>query len=361
VEVMELTIHIDSNYIEPDEVKYSYHVNENTTWQDIIIYLSEQYHFPCLSTEMWILRSTLEDYILSYTHNIGIVDLNIACKNVFEFLKQSGITTLRFQYFHYSDSWKVELERIYESLLKQELKFYYCRVKPKHYDKAYSYIADEEIDIGDYVEVPFGQYNKVHKGLVVESGYYNFNNAPYPVEKTKHILRTISAESYWEEYSDDFYIGKEKVEYLKSRAKRYCQEKSVESYKKAKADFQLGALLFNDAECFFRLGDLYLQGCDGEKNENYAKVLYYRALNLCHDNDEDNILPYIEYRLAALYASYLYPCEENIGTEKVLQYIYTALLGFYEMKDKGKSVDLEISNLKELRDQVEMLREEGTV
>ena len=48
-------------------------------------------------------------------------------------------------------------------------------------------------------------------------------------------------------------------------------------YAEALKYFSLGALLFNDANCLYKLGDMYLNGYGTDKNEKYAFLLYERA------------------------------------------------------------------------------------
>lgn len=59
-------------------------------------------------------------------------------------------------------------------------------------------------------------------------------------------------------------------------------------YAKAYEYFSLGALLHNDANCLYKLGDMYLNGYFVMKNENYAFILYQRALHCAQENDENS-------------------------------------------------------------------------
>lgn len=58
-------------------------------------------------------------------------------------------------------------------------------------------------------------------------------------------------------------------------------------YSEALKYFSLGALLFNDANCLYKLGDMYLNGYGTDKNKKYAFLLYERALNCCLENEND--------------------------------------------------------------------------
>lgn len=59
----------------------------------------------------------------------------------------------------------------------------------------YSYIDEDRIaSINDYVVVPAGSYNDVKIAMVVDIGDYTSKNAPYPVERTKRIIRLATSE-----------------------------------------------------------------------------------------------------------------------------------------------------------------------
>lgn len=59
-------------------------------------------------------------------------------------------------------------------------------------------------------------------------------------------------------------------------------------YEAAYKYFSLGALLHDDANCLYKLGDLYLNGYGVPKNEKYAFLLYSRALEQCNAYDGDS-------------------------------------------------------------------------
>lgn len=57
---------------------------------------------------------------------------------------------------------------------------------------AFSYrTEDDTIQIGDVVIVPVGRDNEEMEGKVVSVGKYARAGVPYPVEKTKYILKKI--------------------------------------------------------------------------------------------------------------------------------------------------------------------------
>ena len=58
-------------------------------------------------------------------------------------------------------------------------------------------------------------------------------------------------------------------------------------YEEAHRYFALGALLYDDANCLYKLGDLYLNGYGVPKNEAYAFLLYDRAYGIASESEED--------------------------------------------------------------------------
>ena len=59
----------------------------------------------------------------------------------------------------------------------------------------YSYLdLTGDVKVGDYVWVPAGRYNETKSAYVVSVGEYTKDNAPYPPERTKSILRVATDE-----------------------------------------------------------------------------------------------------------------------------------------------------------------------
>ena len=108
-------------------------------------------------------------------------------------------------------------------------KYYYCSVLPKGMKNTYYYIADEEVKVNAFVEFPFGYENTLVIGTVMEVGFFDEDNVPFPVERTKHILRTVSQEEfdaypgfYAAQYDDD----DDDIEYELEEAEDYilCED-----------------------------------------------------------------------------------------------------------------------------------------
>ena len=98
-------------------------------------------------------------------------------------------------------------------------------------------------------------------------------------------------------------------------------------YAEAFKYFALGAMLHNDANCLYKLGDLFLNGYGVGKNENYAFLLYERSLLRSHDEDGDKeCIGDAQFRVGKCLL-------RGIGTEKNLDEAHMllsfALLNFY--------------------------------
>ena len=59
----------------------------------------------------------------------------------------------------------------------------------------YSYLDEQGVaSVGDYVWVPVGKFNEKKIAYVVKAGEYTADRVPYPLEKTKKILRLATDE-----------------------------------------------------------------------------------------------------------------------------------------------------------------------
>ncbi|SHH13006.1 TPR repeat [Butyrivibrio fibrisolvens DSM 3071] len=111
-------------------------------------------------------------------------------------------------------------------------------------------------------------------------------------------------------------------------------------YAKAYEYFLKGALLFDDANCLFKLGDMYLQGYHVEKNERYAYLMYERAMFECYGDDgrPDPIIPDIMQKMGQCF---LYGIGISPDVPKALTLLNNALTGFYyRKKDDPNAVQL---------------------
>lgn len=63
--------------------------------------------------------------------------------------------------------------------------------------KSYYYLTeDDSIEIGDFVLVPAGKYNHEAVVEVVNIEYFSEENVPFPIEKTKRIIRKCTDEEF---------------------------------------------------------------------------------------------------------------------------------------------------------------------
>jgi len=68
-------------------------------------------------------------------------------------------------------------------------KYIFCKVQFKGNYKQYSYrTEDETLSVGDIVDVPVGRNNDVTQAKIVEIGYFDEYEVPFPVDKVKMII-----------------------------------------------------------------------------------------------------------------------------------------------------------------------------
>lgn len=117
-------------------------------------------------------------------------------------------------------------------------------------------------------------------------------------------------------------------------------------YEEAYHYFSLGALLYNDANCLYKLGDLFQNGYGVQKNFVYAHQLYSRAYELVKSSSEDqHCLADVQYRLGRCNL-YGIGCEKDVNEAHVL--LTLALLNFYSRRKKDSYVPQTIATLKTL-------------
>lgn len=68
--------------------------------------------------------------------------------------------------------------------------YIYCEVLPENYEKtALWYISDVPVKAGDVVMIAIKSADNIKAGIVLRSAIFTEEDAPYPVEYTRHILR----------------------------------------------------------------------------------------------------------------------------------------------------------------------------
>jgi len=124
-------------------------------------------------------------------------------------------------------------------------------------------------------------------------------------------------------------------------------------YHKAYEYFNKGIVLGNDANCLYKLGDMYRYGYYVEQNLLYAFTLYKRAVEALTDADMA-IVANIDMRLSECY-------QQGIGVEVDLLLAYSycnkALVGFYAKADRDIMCRDLIEKLKTRRVEIEKLLE----
>ena len=79
-------------------------------------------------------------------------------------------------------------------------KFIFCKVQFKGSYKSYTYRAeDETLAVGDIVDVPVGKNNDVAQAKIVEIGYFDESEAPFPIDRIKLIIGKHVIDD-WENY-----------------------------------------------------------------------------------------------------------------------------------------------------------------
>jgi tetratricopeptide (TPR) repeat protein len=310
----------------------------------------------------------------------------------------------------------------------------------------YFYISDFGLlQVGDFVEIPFGKKDTIMKGIVTSSDYYDSDKVPFAVEQTRHIIRAITQEEYettddmndtlTQEDQEDLEQIEEFIEdgdydamyqwacehhdrddvrqimakvvqcyeecirqnmtaaalnlgtlYYEGRYVRQDYQKAFElyriaadagepkaisnlgfcyyygrhqevDYEKAYEYFLKGALLFDDAACLYKLGDMYIQGYHVEKNERYAYQLYERALFQAYGEDgrPDPVIADIMQRLGQCF---LYGIGISPDVPKALTLLTNALSGFYYRRKEDPAAAELIENTKKSIAEAERILDE---
>ena len=99
-----------------------------------------------------------------------------------------------WEFIHFYDSEEIlNSNFIYRKLCysKQDYDYIYCSVAFSEGGKTYYYRAREEddIEVGDRVEVPVGEWGHETTATVMDVEYFLEDEVPLPVESTKYIIR----------------------------------------------------------------------------------------------------------------------------------------------------------------------------
>ena len=117
-------------------------------------------------------------------------------------------------------------------------------------------------------------------------------------------------------------------------------------YKEAYRYFDLGVQLGNDANCLYKLGDMYLNGYAVKKNELYAFKLYERALDVCRESkDGEACIADVQFRVGRCL---LYGTGISQDAEAAHAILNFALLNYYKRRHSDVTVQERITELKKL-------------
>ena len=120
-------------------------------------------------------------------------------------------------------------------------------------------------------------------------------------------------------------------------------------YQKAYEYWSLGALMFQNPSCLYKLGDMYKNGYHVEQNENYAIHLYFSAMNAAMSDDYDgDAVADIDLRLGT---AFLHSNVLEHDASNALFHLNRALILFYQRRKIDPFVKGLIQSTKELIDE----------
>jgi len=94
-----------------------------------------------------------------------------------------------FDFMRFYDLGEILDTTVYSKAKHRAGEYMFCSVKLNEGGKNYYYISDDDtIEVGDFVIVPVGNYENTFIVEVVNIEYFSEEKAPFPIEKTKHII-----------------------------------------------------------------------------------------------------------------------------------------------------------------------------
>ena len=86
---------------------------------------------------------------------------------------------------------------VYGKIKRCQSEYIFCSVTFDEGCKSYYYLTDDDsIEVGDFVLVPAGKDNREVIVEVVNIEYFNEEDVPLPVEKTKKIIRKCTNDEF---------------------------------------------------------------------------------------------------------------------------------------------------------------------
>lgn len=118
------------------------------------------------------------------------------------------------------------------------------------------------------------EHNNPTAALNLGTLYYNGISVPQDFVKAAHYYEIAAA------------AGERRALCNLGYCYYYGRHQEVD-YEKAYYYFNLCAMLHNDPNCLYKIGDMYQSGKHLEKNDRYAFILYDRAYQAINDDDEN--------------------------------------------------------------------------
>ena len=102
-----------------------------------------------------------------------------------------------FGFIHFYGQGEILDPSVYGKVKRRQSEYIFCSVAFNEGYKSYYYLTyDDSIEVGDFVIVPAGKNNHEEVVEVVNIEYFNEENAPLPVDKTKHIIRKCTDDDF---------------------------------------------------------------------------------------------------------------------------------------------------------------------
>ena len=101
-----------------------------------------------------------------------------------------------YDFMHFYEPGELFDPEIYKKPRRRKSDLIFCSVEFEDYGRTYCYLADsDDYSVGDKVVVPAGPDNEESVVTIKSIEYRQSEDAPYPVEKTKHILRKYTEDN----------------------------------------------------------------------------------------------------------------------------------------------------------------------
>jgi len=212
-------------------------VNRNRLEKITMNYSRDEKFFETLTLDRHEKILTLDKKNSSHVYNLGeeaeklfdscqifidalkveIVDVNFSTQINFELVRHDGsienfvapysenflpgLTNLLEEIHSCADDLTAEIfSPASTEIVPRQGKYIFCKVQFKGSYKHYTYQTDDEtLSVGDVVDVPVGRYNDVNQARIVDIGYFDEYEAPYPIDRIKKIIGKHVADD-WENY-----------------------------------------------------------------------------------------------------------------------------------------------------------------